>query len=304
MVIRILVLCGIYNSNNERKTVIYRNEKGLLVETSIILPGVNVGTLDWGDFDRDGDLDLLVCGSQGTITNVITKVYINQSGDFTESSNLFPGVFQGFAKWIDVDSDGFLDILLGGFSNYPQSSVKLFKNVDGLSFIEISSGLPDLAYTSASSGDFNNDGAIDIVLSGLTQDGDTITELYRNCYGIPTIQTNTPPTAPTNLSAVLIADSTISLSWNRSSDNNTSVKAITYNLYIGTSPDSTQIMSPMANISTGYRKVPQYGSVDNDTTWIIKRLSPGTYYWSVQAIDNSFAGGMFAEQQSFTVNDL
>ena len=299
-----LALCGIYNSNNERKTVIYRNEKGLLVETSIILPGINVGTLDWGDFDRDGDLDLLVCGSQGTTTDVITKVYVNQSGDFTESSNLFPGVFRGFAKWIDVDSDGFLDILLGGFSNYPLRSVKLFKNVDGLSFTEISSGLPDLAYASVSSGDFNNDGAIDIVLSGLTEEGDTITKLYRNCYGVSSSQVNIPPSAPVNLSAVLIADSTINLSWNRATDDTTPEKAITYNLYIGTSPDSTQIMSPMANLSTGYRKIPQRGNVDTDTTWIIKRLSPGTYYWSVQAIDNSFAGGPFAPVDTFTVASI
>jgi hypothetical protein len=60
-------------------------------------------------------------------------------------------------------------------------------------------------------------------------------------------------------------------------------------------------MSPMSDKSTGYRKVVAMGNTNHDTSWTIKGLAPGKYYWSVQAIDNCFAGSNFAVEQSFTI---
>jgi len=36
--------------------------------------------------------------------------------------------------------------------------------------------------------------------------------------------------------------------------------------------------------------------------YIIKNLPAGTYFWSVQAIDQTYAGGSFADEKSFTIN--
>lgn len=34
---------------------------------------------------------------------------------------------------------------------------------------------------------------------------------------------------------------------------------------------------------------------------MVHNLPPGTYYWSVQAVDNSMDGGPFASEQTFTI---
>jgi len=34
----------------------------------------------------------------------------------------------------------------------------------------------------------------------------------------------------------------------------------------------------------------------------IKNLTPGTYYWSVQAVDNNYAGGAWAAENTFTIS--
>ncbi len=61
-------------------------------------------------------------------------------------------------------------------------------------------------------------------------------------------------------------------------------------------------MSPMSNLNTGLRKVVQLGNVDQDTAWVIRNLIPGKYYWTVQAIDHSYAGSEFAPVDSFVVS--
>lgn len=298
-----IAICGIYNSNNQRKTSIYRNDNGVYSEILTTLPGVNVGTLDWADFDRDGDLDLLICGSQGTIYNAITKIYRNNNEffeDFLPWTVALPGIYRGFAKWVDVDADGFADIVLSGFIE-SQRSTKIYRNNNGISFSEIaSSGLPNLAFVSGTIGDFNNDGYLDILFSGINENNDTITAIYRNCYGADTVMVNTPPSVPTNLYATQTPTG-VNLQWDKSTDNSTPQNTLSYNIFVSRHPDSLFIMSPMANLSTGFRKVPRQGNTSLNNFWHIDSLPPGTYYWSVQAIDNSFAGGPFAPEQSFTI---
>ena len=52
--------------------------------------------------------------------------------------------------------------------------------------------------------------------------------------------------------------------------------------------------------STGYRKVVNLGNT-NHNNWTIKGLAGGTYYWSVQTLDNNFAGSNFSSEQTFTI---
>jgi len=265
------------------------------------LPGVNVGTLDWGDYDQDGDLDLLLCGSMGTVHNSITQVFRNEHGFFTDINATLPGVLRGFANWLDIDSDGFLDIILGGFMDYPGRAVKLFKNVNGNYFTEIpEADLPALAYVSFSAGDYNNDGYPDFILSGINENNDTLTALYRNCYGPDTVFMNTLPSVPINLLATQ-TPAGVNLQWDKSTDNTTPQNTLSYNIFVSHYPDSLFVVSPMADLATGFRKIPQSGNTSLNNFWHIDSLQPGTYYWSVQVIDNSFAGSPFAPVQTFTI---
>jgi len=49
------------------------------------------------------------------------------------------------------------------------------------------------------------------------------------------------------------------------------------------------------------RPGPQLGNAQAGLSNIVTRLSAGTYYWSVQAIDTSFAGGPFGAESTFSI---
>jgi hypothetical protein len=83
-------------------------------------------------------------------------------------------------------------------------------------------------------------------------------------------------------------------------DNQTPSAGLTYNVRIGSVSDSFDIVSPMADVSTGRRLLPKFGNAGLNTFYKIT-LPPGEYYWSVQAIDNCYSGGAFATEQEFCV---
>ena len=55
----------------------------------------------------------------------------------------------------------------------------------------------------------------------------------------------------------------------------------------------------MAAVVTGYRRLPSSGNVQQVSRTLIS-LSPGTYHWSVQAIDTAYAGSPFAGEGTFS----
>lgn len=302
-----LAICGIYTADNLRKTIIYRNDDGQLIDILANLPGVNLGSLDWGDFDHDGDFDLLLSGSQGTVYNSCTKIFRNDAGVFSEFmvtgllNQMLPGIFRGFSKWVDVNADGYPDVVLGGFINYPGKGMNIYKNEGGVSFSQISNtGMPNLAYVTLAQGDYNNDGFLDFMISGLNEQNQAVTAIYRNCNGTDSFMVNAFPSVPANPLATTTSNSVV-LNWEKSVDNSTNQNSLSYNIYLGKASDSSFVVSPLADITTGFRKVPQIGNTSLDNFWHIDSLQPGTYYWSVQAIDNSFAGSLFAPVQTFTV---
>ena len=77
------------------------------------LPSLFRGSMDWKDFDFDGDADLLMTGSDGIFP--ISEVYRNDGGGvFTPMNADLTAVFDGTGDWVDVDSDGDYDIALTG----------------------------------------------------------------------------------------------------------------------------------------------------------------------------------------------
>ena len=94
------------------------------------------------------------------------------------------------------------------------------------------------------------------------------------------------------------------LNWNDSTDNESPAKQLTYNFYVGTAPGMTDIVSPMSNLNTGYRKVVNIGNSQYKNQAILENLPNGTYYWAVQSIDNQYEGSLFSVEQTFTIDNL
>ena len=115
------------------------------------------------------------------------------------------------------------------------------------------------------------------------------------------IPTNAPPFAPTNLVSQ-VGNGTVTLHWGNASDDITPANLLTYNLRIGTNSLGTDTVSPLANPTTGWRKVVAPGNRGHNFQCTY-HLPPGTYYWSVQAVDGAFAGGAWATEQTFTITN-
>ena len=89
--------------------------------------------------------------------------------------------------------------------------------------------------------------------------------------------------------------------WSAATDIN-QAGGLSYNLRVGTTPGGCQIVSP-DSAPNGLRRVARLGNVQANLRWSLTNLSEGTYYWSVQAVDNSYAGSAFAPEQSFIIDD-
>ena len=399
-------------------TKIFRNDgAGIFTEqTQISLAGVYYSSVDWGDYDNDGDLDIMLTGATGSDPDFdpVSKIYRNNGNNtFTEQSQIsLPGVFRGSALWGDYDNDGDLDILLNGELDYRYNNIsKIYSNNGNNTFTEQTQiQLQSLLLSSSAWGDFDNDKDLDflittfssmIIYQNLGNDNFTIydwiglgaardacsaawgdydndgyldilltnpgldSKIFRNTRGIPWIpdnshtyttkwfnqqddealksagygyvswvdydndgdldfllakgekptavyknnlimksglfKSNTPPAAPSGLLSTK-SPMGVTLKWNPVRNDETHFKTMTYNVRIGTFKDSANICPPHS-ASTGFRKVAAMGNAQMDTTFLLKKLASGNYYWSVQAVDQGLKGGAWSGVDSFIVKN-
>lgn len=295
-----ILLTGQVNSDH-RVSVIYRNDaNGVFTDITAGLIGVSHGSVAWGDYDSDGDLDILLTGTYGMYnSDTVSKIYRNDGDEaFSDISADLVDVGFGSAVWGDYDNDGDFDVLLTGWKNMAGEHTIVYRNDENGVFVDINDGLVAVSDPSVAWGDYDNDGDLDFLLAGQEYWTGPMTAVFRNDGGFAA---NELPSSPVGLDETIYDDSVV-LSWHRAADNETQSPSVTYNLRMGTSPEGVDIVSPMAN-HTGYRQIVALGSANHDTTWTIKDLPEGTYYWSVQAVDNAFAGSDFAVEGSFSIMD-
>ena len=289
-----LLLAGLDSSDNY-VTRIYRNDSGTFININATLKGIDVGSVAWGDYDSDGDLDILISGDSNIIAP--EKIYRNDNGIFVDIGAGLTPIGQGLSAWGDFDNDGDLDILqTGGRGGIGSPLTKVYRNDSG-NFVEIGASLTGVMNSAVAWGDYDNDGDLDIFLSGWTGSPNVfVTQVWKNNIGTA----NTVPSSPTGLAAVPSADS-VNFGWSKSIDLQTTQNALTYNLRVGTSLSGVQRVAAMANLFNGYRKIAEVGNIGHGNSWTLKGLPEGDYYWNVQAIDNAFVGSSFATEQMFSI---
>jgi hypothetical protein len=199
-------------------------------------------------------------------------------------------------NWGDLDNDGDLDIFISGVRTGGNRKSAIFIN-SGTGFHQLAgTTFTNLGSGSACLGDYDNDHDLDVFYTGNSSAAVCYGLLYENQAGTA----NTPPAAPTGLSSN-VNGNIVTLSWDKTIDAQTATDALTYNIYIGSTPGNPNACAPNANVATGWRKVAAAGSSWHGQTLDISNLAAGTYYWSVQAIDNGYEGSAFATEQSFVL---
>ncbi|OGV67015.1 MAG: hypothetical protein A3K19_29610 [Lentisphaerae bacterium RIFOXYB12_FULL_65_16] len=295
-----ILLAGYDSLNEQSITKVYRNEgDGVFTDIGAGLTGVCVADVAWGDYDNDGDLDILLAGYDDATD--VTKVYRNDAGAFTDIAAALVGVDDAGVAWGDLDNDGDLDIAIAGYTE-SGNVAKVYRNHAG-AFTEIpSADLTGVDYASVALGDYDGDGDLDLLITGQTGDGDPLTQLYRN-EGAEVV--NTPPGAPADLSVQALTGESVTLAWDAAADAQTPAAGLTYNLRVGTSPGAANVFGGMADLATGWRRVAALGNTNQRRNWTVAGLVDSTtYYWSVQAVDTALAGGAWAVEGSFTTPDL
>lgn len=165
---------------------LYRNTPGGFVDESAALPdlpGLAFGTIDWVDYDNDGRLDLLLTGLGLPLE--VNKLYHNTPTGFVDVFSSLPtltALQYTSTAWGDINNDGRKDLLITGNTNTTGPFSKLFLN-EAAGFLEVTGLLPGLYVASVAWGDYDNDGRLDLIATGQTEDAGGFTALYHNTPG-------------------------------------------------------------------------------------------------------------------------
>jgi hypothetical protein len=202
----------------------------------------------------------------------------------------------GNATWGDADNDGDLDVAITGrLAGCGATISAVYQNQGNDAFNDINAFLKNAERSTVCWGDVDNDTDLDLLLMGEDNMGNHFSKIYRNDFSLPNIL----PEIPENLSSTYNSQEVI-LSWDKSYDPQTPQNCLTYNIRIGSAAGECDILSAMSHTDNGYRKIIDFGNTQNVNQFKFKNPEPGvTYYWSVQALDNTFSASAFAPEASF-----
>ncbi|MFN0158601.1 MAG: FG-GAP-like repeat-containing protein, partial [Bacteroidota bacterium] len=281
----------------------YRNDgNGAFVGQDILgTLTVEHGEVQWGDYDADGDLDILVAGHikelNGNFAQAL-RIYRNNNETY-DSVNVISCIpCDGWfditaASWADYDSDGDMDILLAGTYNSGsniEGRARVYTNTGGV-FTDSGNELPAPRASGTRGGtfswlDIDGEGDLDYFIAGqyFVPGGNGLVEAQMHVYRNDAPGRNSVPSVPSGLNASVQTDGTVLLSWVSATDDHTPSAALTYDL---------DLFRNGVPVSTP-RRLPEPGKVSAVTEWLLTGLADGLYTWKLRAVDASYSGGQIA----------
>lgn len=248
----------------------------------------------FGDFDCDGDVDLLFFIPNKDITYIV--FYRNDgNGEFKRKETYIDGKYISYTCK-DYDGDGLYEIIASlADDNYGTHDYLLKCDLKKVEVTVTALDEPNKHQNTSSQnyyanivvGDFNNDG---------------FTEYGYRCGGfvygpIPNAKKNTAPSKMQKPQAQFFADANkLRITWQRGSDAQTSACDLTYELRIGTQPGKGDILYANS-LADGRRRNLFGGNMGMALSYMFdaERLDAGKYYISVQAIDAGGLGGAWSD---------
>ena len=169
---------GTVNENNVTEVEIVESTRLTLVQDAPF-EGVENGKVSWGDYDKDGDMDLALMGQSSTGT--ITNVYVNNNGTFENTNQNFTKFIGGDIEFVDVNQDGYLDVAVAGNAEGNVRKAELYINEEGNFFSKMDDyNVEGLSQSDMEWGDLDNDGDPDLIIAGIDSNNDFKTYYYTN----------------------------------------------------------------------------------------------------------------------------
>ncbi|MDR2683191.1 MAG: VCBS repeat-containing protein, partial [Dysgonamonadaceae bacterium] len=244
------------------------------------------------DFDRDGDVDVLIpLNYQKSIGYAYLVFCENQGeGKFKVHENYYTDKWQ-FLLCADVNNDGYYDLI----AKNELSQYHLFTGKTKFAFNQ-----PAYLFTSSFDAtavyleDLNNDDVYE--LATVTKEG--LTYIY-NFENMPANHAPNKPAAP--VIALNRETGKLKISWSAGSDTETSAVDLTYSLRIGSAPGKSDVWFPSAN-SDGSRLTFTPGNMGSNLDKIVdvSGWNAGNYYISIQTVDPAFRGSAFSGEALYT----
>lgn len=273
----------VYNNNDKSLTAIFQRNGGES-ESKQLFKGLKCGDNIWcRDFDKDGDIDILV-PFNGEDNGQSYLLMLENQGNLTfKKHETYIEGGRNFHACTDIDSDGNYEIL-----STDGAVIDCYK-IDGIKVSDTPAVLvPENGSVPAFAADLDGSGVLRIVS-------------YRSIFTPCPDKTNMRPDTPEAPAIVYDAEhDRLTVSWNAGNDKETAPLDLTYELRIGTAPGKGDIVYADA-LEDGRRKNILPGNCGYS---LMRRFDTSTWpqgkvYVSLQVVDDNGLGSEFSSAASF-----
>lgn len=277
--------------NNNQIDLYIRQADGSMGQPKTLIKNNAVQNVFFGDFDHDGDVDILLL-IHGTDYTLFQFYRNDGNGTFRAKDANVDGLYKVEAC-NDYDGDGLYELLAQkkGASYYDNYS--LFKIGKNWSVSMVDAELP----CDVKIADFDNDGIMEMMCRKTYGDYGAYYN-YNIIEKVPGAVRSTRPEKMSKPSAVAFPDANkLKISWPQGKDNETSSCDLTYELRIGTAPGKGDVYYGNAN-AEGTRRVRADGNMGRALSYMYDtgNLTEGKYYIAVQAVDAGQLGGAWSDE--------
>ena len=265
--------------------------------------GVTAGAIAFADYNGDGYEDFAISGLNNE-GDLVTYIAENSINTFIVS-HILKGTYYGKPAWGDYDSDGDLDLLITG-----QSSIEgdlgsnpvtlIYSQEDNEFIVDQTLSIDSVGISFSQWGDYDDDGDLDLFLSGFKANQDVVAQVYDNLESLQ--NPNKAPNSPYLLDDSDIKGDRVTLTWEvpidpeNSNGSSTPAAGLRYQIQIGSEDENNDHA-----ISTGHYGINNIGTFTM-TQKTIKNLLEGNYSWRVRAIDYGLRASEWSNTDYFYID--
>ncbi len=169
------------SSANPTTTLYLGDGIGGFTEAGAGLTSVDKGSTSIADVNEDGNPDLLITGRNANFNPTATLYLGDGTGGLTEAGAGLTGVRNGSTSIADVNGDGNEDLLITGEDSGGTPTATLYLGDGNGGFTEANAdlaGVSGLSHSSSSVADVNEDGNLDLLITGKDLGGGPTATLY------------------------------------------------------------------------------------------------------------------------------